>query len=193
MVIANDKVKPNSTRKESAIMGMDVFGKNPKSEKGEYFRNNVWYWRPLWDYCCVVGSEVITDAVAEGCCYNDGVGLGAKDSARLSEILFQELWEGRTADFEKRHNEWLASLPRENCELCGATGIRTDVIGTDMGQPTRELSPEVQILTGRTHGWCNGCDGVGTRESFGMNYPFSIDNVREFAEFLAECGGFEVC
>jgi hypothetical protein len=28
-------------------MGMDVYGKEPKSDKGEYFRNNVWWWRPL--------------------------------------------------------------------------------------------------------------------------------------------------
>ena len=32
-------------------MGMDVFGKNPTDEKGAYFRNNVWFWHPLWDYC----------------------------------------------------------------------------------------------------------------------------------------------
>ena len=31
-------------------MGMDVFGLAPKEEKGEYFRNNVWWWRPLWDF-----------------------------------------------------------------------------------------------------------------------------------------------
>ena len=31
-------------------MGMDVFGLEPRKEKGEYFRNNVWWWRPLWDF-----------------------------------------------------------------------------------------------------------------------------------------------
>ncbi|QOR55575.1 MAG: hypothetical protein UMS36scaffold28_65 [Phage 59_13] len=29
-------------------MGMDVYGVKPKSKQGEYFRNNVWSWRPLW-------------------------------------------------------------------------------------------------------------------------------------------------
>ena len=38
-------------------MGMDVYGIAPTSERGEYFRNNVWWWRPLWDYCCEVDSE----------------------------------------------------------------------------------------------------------------------------------------
>ena len=31
-------------------MGMDVYGRAPEKEWGEYFRSNVWWWRPLWDY-----------------------------------------------------------------------------------------------------------------------------------------------
>lgn len=26
-------------------MGMDVYGKEPTSETGKYFRNNVWWWQ----------------------------------------------------------------------------------------------------------------------------------------------------
>ena len=36
-------------------MGMDVYGINPKTDSGDYFRANVWWWRPLWEcvayYC----------------------------------------------------------------------------------------------------------------------------------------------
>lgn len=174
-------------------MGMDVYGKNPNSEKGEYFRNNVWWWRPLWDYCCGVAEEVIGESLAESGHYNDGAGLDGIMALALAEILREELSSGRTAQYEQKHREYLASLPREDCDLCGATGIRTDAIGEDMGQPTKELPTEIQILTGRTHGWCNGCNGIGTRESFGMSYPFSEENVREFADFLAESGGFSIC
>ena len=59
--------------------------------------------------------------------------------------------------------------------------------------PEKELKPEVQILVGRTHGWCNGCDGVGTTESWLAGYPFSEENVKEFAEFLMDSGGFQIC
>ena len=31
-------------------MGMDVYGRRPKSERGEYFRNNIWWWHPLADF-----------------------------------------------------------------------------------------------------------------------------------------------
>jgi hypothetical protein len=171
-------------------MGMDVYGKSATSEKGEYFRNNVWWWRPLWNYCVEVAPELCGDVEGHT---NDGDGLDEDGAKALSEILFGELWNGNTARYEHEYNLERGSQPRRDCELCGTTGIRTDAVGMEMGQPDKELSPEVQILTGRTHGWCNGCDGVGTREPWDMSYPFSVDNVKEFAEFLSECGGFSIC
>lgn len=174
-------------------MGMDVYGKNPTSERGSYFRNNVWWWRPLWDYCVLVGEEIIDEEVAEHGHYNDGAGLDETNAVRLAHVLLTELELGKTAEFAKTQAEWRASLPREACNLCDCTGIRTDEVGVAHGMPERELSPEVQVLTGRTHGWCNACQGVGTQESWLSHYPFSEENVREFADFLADCGGFEIC
>lgn len=173
-------------------MGMDVIGKKPTSERGEYFRNNVWWWRPLWDFCTHVGDGLIDEGLAEKGHFNDGAGLDSDGATRLAQILRDELERGNVEQWQKAQGEWRASLPREACELCDCTGIRTDKIGVEGGMPEKELSPELQILTGRTHGWCNGCDGVGTREAWASQYPFSIDNVREFANFLADSGGFEI-
>ena len=39
-------------------MGMDVYGRKPKNETGEYFRRNVWGWHPLWEYCCEANPEI---------------------------------------------------------------------------------------------------------------------------------------
>jgi len=171
-------------------MGMDVYGKNATSEKGEYFRNNIWWWRPLWNYCVEVAPELCADIEGHS---NSGDGLDRIGATALSDILFEELQNGRTVQYEQDYYARLAVLPRNDCQFCGATGIRTDKIGTGMGQPNKELSPEVQVLTGRTHGWCNGCDGVGTVESERLSYPFTADNVQEFAEFLSDCGGFSIC
>ena len=56
-------------------MGMDLSGFNPKSEKGDYFRNNCWWWRPLWDFVCD-NVDVITDDDASG------------DKLRVTFLLF---------------------------------------------------------------------------------------------------------
>jgi|694.fasta_scaffold143088_3 hypothetical protein len=172
-------------------MGMDVYGNNPRSERGEYFRNNVWWWRPLAEYCENVHPDLVGDA--EMWHYNDGYGLDDAGATALGQALVSDLADGTAEDWEKEYRQFLADLPRQDCELCGTTGIRTDEVGVKMGQHERALDAEVAILVGRDFGWCNGCNGVGTRENWAAGYPFSLDNLREFANFLVECGGFRIC
>ena len=31
------------------------------ANKGIYFRNNCWWWRPLWNYCYHVADDIISD------------------------------------------------------------------------------------------------------------------------------------
>lgn len=172
-------------------MGMDVYGVNPKNEKGEYFRNNVWWWRPLADFVCSNYEEI-----AQHCEHwhsNDGDGLDAEKSQELGKRILADVATGMVAEYEKSYNAYLATLERRECSLCKGTGIRTDELGTEHGQPTKELSPEVAILVGRTHGYCNACSGIGTVEDWGMSYPFKTENVQSFAEFLVNCGGFQIC
>lgn len=171
-------------------MGMDVIGKSAKSEKGEYFRNNVWWWRPLWNYCEELHGDIARDVE---CGYsNDGDGLDAYNALVLGQRLLDDIANGVTAKYESEYRAHLASLPTSECKYCQGTGIRSDEVGIENGMPTKELDPEVAILVGRTHGFCNACRSEGRVEHFATNYPFSVDNVREFADFLVECGGFEI-
>jgi hypothetical protein len=171
-------------------MGMDVMGTNPSTKKGEYFRNNVWWWRPLWNYCIEVAPELCENV--NGHC-NDGDGLDEDGAYELAKILREMLNEGHTAAYEIQYNSYIASLPRHNCEFCEGTGIRTDDVGQEMGMPTQKLEPEIAIVVGRTHGWCNACGGEGMVSDFDAEYPFSVKNVEEFTTFLEGCGGFEIC
>jgi hypothetical protein len=173
-------------------MGMDVYGQNPCTDEGEYFRNNVWYWRPLWSYVCDTFPDLV-GATPELGHYNDGYGLDADQARKLGDAILEHIESGRTEEFRRQYYADLANLPRSECQWCEGTGVRRDKVGAEMGMPDKELSPEVQIFTGRTHGWCNACEGIGTIEHFAHNYPFEVDNVEEFAEFLRGCGGFTIC
>jgi hypothetical protein len=95
-------------------MGMDVYGKAPSSPKGEYFRNNVWWWRPLADYCLEVSPE--TTASCSGWHTNDGDGLGEKDSLELAADLRACLLSGTTLESERRRTAHLSVLPSESME-----------------------------------------------------------------------------
>ena len=86
-------------------MGMDVFGQNPKNKKGEYFRNNVWWWRPLWEYCEFVAPE-LTDMVEHGYS-NDGDGLDGDDARKLGNALRKALRKGETAEYIAKRQEFI--------------------------------------------------------------------------------------
>jgi len=172
-------------------MGMDVYGKNPKSEMGEYFRRNVWGWHPLWGYV-----EDTHPEIAELVKYahsNDGDGLGSEDSQKLAELLLADYESGVAFEYVLQRNKAISELPMDDCNICEATGIRSDEIGISNGFPDRELAPEVQAVTGRTKGYCNGCGGTGKKEPWESNYYLEPDDVKEFALFLKDCGGFEIC
>ena len=171
-------------------MGMDVIGKNAVSETGEYFRRNVWGWRPLWQYV-----EIMHKDLAEKVEYgqsNDGDGLNAGDSKDLAQRLLEDVKTKKAEEYISQRNTWLGTLPRESCQICNNTGIRSDEIGLEHGMPEKELTPEVQALTGRTHGYCNGCSGIGSKENWELSYSLDTDDLIEFSYFLRDCGGFEI-
>lgn len=159
-------------------MGMDVYGKSAKSEKGEYFRNNVWWWRPLADYCRLVAPEITS-----GCkCWqsNDGDGLDGEASLKLADALQAEVDSGRTMIYEKSYMGKLETTPNVPCRICAGTGIRKPVPECGAGDPK---------AGGIT---CNGCSGHGYVRPDEASYPFSVENVEGFIAFLRDCGGFEI-
>ena len=53
-------------------MGFDISSTgNHKTPKGEYFRNNVWWWRPLAQYI-IDHTNCVSEEDAEKWGYNDG-------------------------------------------------------------------------------------------------------------------------
>ena len=153
-------------------MGFDVMGVNPVNETGEYFRNNVWYWRPLWDYIVHHCSDILTDEDITAGSFNDGHLIDESKALAIAARLKKLLDSGETDTYSIEYKIGLESMPEEECVICGGTGVRDDAI---------------------ISGECNGCKGKGTRPAFSTNYPFDIQNVRNFMEFCGTSGGFEIC
>jgi hypothetical protein len=191
-------------------MGMDVFGQNPTSTKGEYFRNNIWWWHPLWDFCSAVAPE-ICDKV-EHAHSNDGDGLDELDSVELSKRLFTALKDGTAKQYIKERNDYIKSLPKRKCSHCMATGMRlwykntktgetrnpyeydimADILGDGQKLPKYKKSPIKKDET-EISDTCNGCGGKGETEPNEADYSIDEKNIREFANFLKACGGFQIC
>lgn len=55
-------------------MGMDVSGRNPTNESGEYFRASIWSWRPIHAIMSTIGKDLLDEKLITQMCYNDGAG-----------------------------------------------------------------------------------------------------------------------
>jgi hypothetical protein len=85
-------------------MGMDIYGRNAKTPEGEYFRANVWSWRPLHVLC-----ETVLKQKFPSWGYNDGDGF---ETQKQCDKLANEL------------EKYLKAFPNESISM--ESDIRVD-------------------------------------------------------------------
>lgn len=176
-------------------MGMDVYGKNPTTEEGQYFRRNVWGWHPLWQYCEELHSD-ICNKVKNGH-DNSGDGLGPVNSKKLSKRLSDDIISGRTAEYMQKRNDYLLSLSKEECRVCKGTKIASHsplisaMIGIENASGAATMDPFTSAII--TNSTCNVCDDQGLVESFDKHYYLELQDIIDFSVFLNGCGGFSIC
>ena len=120
---------------------------------GIYFRNNCWWWRPLWNYVCCECDDILDQEDVDHGNYNDGHLITEEKACAIAKILFELIDSGEVKGYEDFHLERAKAAAENN--------------------KGKSCSDE----------------GYDWSES----YPFSVENVRDFATFCAESGGFEIC
>ena len=76
-------------------MGMDVYGRKPRSAEGEYFRANIWSWRPIHEL--IEQSNVLPQKMVEEMGFNDGAGPNEMQALLLADAL-SDMTEGMHTD-----------------------------------------------------------------------------------------------
>ena len=148
-----------------------------ESTEGAYFRNNVWGWRPLWHFVTRICDDILTDKDIEGGSWNDGYKISKTKADKMGKRLWKLIKDGKVKEYAEGYKKHLASLERVDCDICDATGIRKEPPEAGAG----------------TYMKCNGCEGTGKKDDWAKSYPFDEDNVRRFANFCANSGGFTIC
>lgn len=156
-------------------MGYDLYGENPQNKQGEYFRNNVWWWGPLWRYVAHTCSDLLSDEDLTAGSFNDGHVIDEEQAEAIATRLYALLESGEVTRYRLELEGRCARMADEPCTLCAGTG-------------KRRPPPEV----GAGDWPCNGCEGKGVREPMGKYQPFDEENVRTFADFCYDSGGFSI-
>jgi len=179
-------------------MGYDIFGLNPSGNKpitpitvnstpdeiteyfksrdsipGHYFRNNIWFWSPLWDFIVEQCGDILSEADIQGGYSNGGHKLSKSKVVKIANTLDKLDEKGLIQKHEDEHKKMIEDAPLERCEFCEGTGR------VNIGAPLEQD--------------CRQCDGTGSTKPFSVNYPFTRENVIEFKNFLKASGGIEIC
>lgn len=143
-------------------MGMDVYGRAPKSEKGEYFRSSIWTWPTILD--AIADTGVLPEDLVMEMAFNSGAGPSEAQAIALADALDKKL----------------ASMNPEGTfisEDSQYAKVGTATVATRMlGILTKEAESGTTIKAG---------DNDAT---FAANVEF----IRGFSEFCRESGGFNV-
>ena len=144
--------------------------KYQEANPGIYFRNNVWWWRPLWQFVCEQFPDLITDEDAERGCSNSGLLIDADKSMRIGVELTVMLDCGDVQEHSDTYKAELEALPQVDCYVC------------DNNNRGHKKKKE-----------CKPCNQTGLKDDWAKSYPFDVENGREFATFCLESGGFTIC
>ena len=162
-------------------MGVDISGKKPTTNEGDYFCSNWWGWRPLNAICelAAYNSKLKIDFSYWGS--NDGKGLKTQKQcdklADAIELLISENPEYNEylIDDDDRIYICLGSW----CEAGTGKFIASDAIiqlNKDYPEGTLLFRPVVMP------------DGTLAETS----HSTSLGRIKEFVTFLRGCGGFEI-
>ena len=203
-------------------MGYDLYGLSPSNAKipdcdftdddttkayfawqdntrGAYFRNNVWWWSPLWDYVAKTCSDIISVADATGGTNNGGHKISKTKAKKIAKRLRSLERKGEVDDYANSYKNKLESLPNEKCNVCKGTGTRKEWEGWQSEKEWLEYHDTLETKGPGGYKWaheckgCNGCSGKGMVKSWQSQYPFDSENVMNFADFCEHSGGFRIC
>jgi len=135
-------------------MGFDLTGIQPLNPTGEYFRNNVWWWRRLWQFVCLICDEDLTDEQKENGQYNNGYPYPPEIAQLIAEKIETSIQSGFAAQFKDEVNKEREIAKKEN-------------------------------KTNKTQ-------KAPFERNYTADYPFTLQNLRNFAKFCKNSNGFKI-
>ena len=159
--------------------------KYQKEVVGDYFRNNVWWWRPLASYV-IKYTGCIDESDHEYWSENGGHEVDDETAKQIHNQLQVLIESGHTQkfqdDYEKerlkaeKHNDKVEKELEKFCKSVEKKLGKTNLAPADFPKADHDE-------------W----ERIYHKRKWSASYPFSVENVKEFAEFCRFSGGFKIC
>ena len=174
--------KMTEDERESYFKAQDDY---ERENPGVYFRANVWYWRPIWDFVINVCDDFLSEKDIEAGFSNSGDKVSKTKALKIASRItklekdgsLNEWYEVRLKPYRKaqEHNKKIEMM------MDGHKQIMIKKYGKDI--PPRDYDPE-------DYGdW----EEMYNMKDWNADYPPSKDAILDFRNFCKESGGFEIC
>ena len=158
--------------------------KYQEDNPGSYFRNNVWWWRPLWNYVCEQCQDFLTVEDMAGGGSNDGHRISKTKALKISRRLSKLIGEGLVAEEDRKMTLMTAKAQASNQELQELMDEITKECHKEHGKLVPANYPEPYYSEWKT---------LQSQHDWDADYPFDADNIEMFARFCESSGGFDIC
>tara|TARA_R100000329_G_scaffold138511_1_gene120003 strand:- start:1281 stop:1874 length:594 start_codon:yes stop_codon:yes gene_type:complete len=174
--------KPTEEEKDEYFKARAKFEtENP----GHYFRNNVWWWRPLANYVLQLMGNEFTEDEQRSWHHNDGFEVSEEQARKIADRLEQELKTNRVKTVEGFYKEKMKKASAKNKVLEKKRNELEKIVWEKTGQ---KLAP-VKYPEPFKKQW----EDIQNQYDWEASYPFSEANVIDFMRFCRESGGFQIC
>tara|TARA_R100000458_G_C8124202_1_gene141825 strand:+ start:19 stop:540 length:522 start_codon:yes stop_codon:yes gene_type:complete len=87
----------------------EQYNQQQEDNPGIYFRNNVWWWRPLWDFVCQNCDDILSEEDMERGCFNDHHEItedkAIKIAAKLQSLLLDDTIDKYEESYEEKRKK----------------------------------------------------------------------------------------
>jgi len=153
------------------------------SNPGIYFRNNVWWWRPLWSYV-VDNCPFLTEDEIQAGGWNDGREIDEMKALLIASTLEDLIESGAVKKHEKEYEDNRNKIQLKNKLIENKMDKITEIVKEKYGGLVPKDYPEP---------YRSDWNKLHESKDWGGSYPFDEDNVKKFAVFCKESGGFQIC
>jgi len=150
-------------------MGMDVYGKS-----GNYFRANMWSWRPINAIIDIVNDKHELGLNTDGFAYNDGAGIDNQEQCsiladKIEELLDTEELEGSDLIYINLGGWYCDDKFHYDDQI--AESLNLDYpIGSFLYSSV--VGPEGEV--------------------YKPSHSTDVEHIKEFIDFLRTCDGFKI-
>tara|TARA_R100000995_G_scaffold76504_1_gene46152 strand:+ start:152 stop:748 length:597 start_codon:yes stop_codon:yes gene_type:complete len=174
---------PTKEEKEEYFKAREKF---EEENPGHYFRNNVWWWRPLANYVLQLMENEFTGKEQASWHHNDGYEVSEEQAKKIADKLEKELKTNRVKTIEEFYKVKMKKAEEEN---------------KIVGQKHEELKKIVAEKTGKNNlvpreypePFNSQWNDIQKQFNYDSSYPFSEENVIDFMKFCRSSGGFQIC